>query len=227
MLAINILETNHPAAYSFFDRRMIMTQNARTFTPAEAGVVSGLGRKVIDNAIDKKFVPGVAMPSVDPADPDGTRRHRRLISKTDLLWIYVNSRAGGAIPAEARGALYERFAANADAQEFRVSDLVIIDIAAARREVEARQSALDRAKARILSDPEVLGGEPVYKGTRVPVHDVAASLDKGISRERILAAYPMLDEDALDQALLYAEAFPPRGRPREAPRTSPPLEPIE
>jgi uncharacterized protein (DUF433 family) len=206
---------------------MFMTQNARTFTSAEAGVVSGLGRKAIDNAIDKKVVPGVAMPSVDPADPDGTRRQRRVISKTDLLWIYVNSRAGGAIPTEARPALYERFAANSSAREFRVSDLVIIDIAAARREVDARESVLDRAKAGILSDPDVIGGEPVFKGTRVPVFDVAASLDKGISRERILAAYPMLDDIALDHALLYAEAFPPRGRPREAPRTSPPLEPIE
>lgn len=204
-----------------------MAQNVRRFTPAEAGVVSGLGRKAIDNAIDKRVVPIVAMPSVDPADPDGTRRQRRLISRTDLLWIYVNSRAGGAIPAEARAALYERFAANARAQKFRVSDLVIIDIAAARREVEARESALDRAKARIVSDPAVIGGEPVFVGTRVPVYDVAASLDKGISRERIRVAYPVLDEDALDQALLYAEAFPPRGRPREAPRTSPPLAPIK
>jgi uncharacterized protein (DUF433 family) len=206
---------------------MFMTQNVRKFTPAEAGVVSGLGRKAIDNAIDKRVVPSAAKPSVDPADPGGTRRQRRLISKTDLLWIYVNSRAGGAIPAEARAALYERFAANAGTQEFRVSDLVIIDIAAARREVEARESALDRAKARIVSNPDVIGGEPVFVGTRVPVYDVAASLDKGISRERILAAYRGLDEDALDQALLYAEAFPPRGRPREAPRTSPPLAPIK
>ena len=197
-----------------------MTQNARTFTPAEAGVVSGLGRKAIDNAIDKRVI---AMPSVDTADPASGRRQRRLISKTDLLWIYVNSRAGGAIPAEARAALYERFAANAGAPKFRVSDLVIIDVAAARREVEARESALDLAKARIVSDPDVIGGEPVFVGTRVPVYDVAASIEKGISRERILGAYPMLDGDALDQALLYVEAFPPRGRPRQVPRTSPPL----
>jgi uncharacterized protein (DUF433 family) len=199
---------------------MYMTQNARTFTPAEAGVVSGLGRKAIDNAIDKKII---AMPSVNPADAASGRRQRRLISKTDLLWIFVNSRAGGAIPAEARAALYKQFTANIRAQKFRVSDFVIIDIAAARREVEARESALDRAKARIISDPDVIGGEPVFAGTRVPVYDVAASLDKGISRERVLAAYPMLDEEALDGALLYAGAFPPRGRPRETPRTSPPL----
>lgn len=204
-----------------------MTHDARAFTPAEAGVVSGLGRKAIDNAIDKKVVPSIAMPSVDPADPARTRRQRRMISKTDLLWIYVNSRAGGAIPPDARGALYQQFAANAAAREFRVSDLVIIDIAAARRHVEARESALDRARARIVSDLDVIGGEPVFKGTRVPVYDVAASLEKGISRERILAAYPMLDEEALDQALLFAEAFPPRGRPRAAPRTLPAFELIK
>lgn len=204
-----------------------MAHHARMFTPAEAGVVSGLGRKVIDNAIDKKVLPTVAKPSVDPENPEASGRKRRRISETDLIWIYVNSRAPGAIPPAQRGLLYDRFARAADATAFRVSELVFLDVAAARREIEAGAAALDRAKANIVSDPDVLAGEPVFKGTRVPVHDVVASLEKGISRERILSSYPRLDEDALDQARLYAEAFPPRGRPRGAPRTRPALVLVE
>jgi hypothetical protein len=46
------------------------------------------------------------------------------------------------------------------------------------------------------------------------VHDLAASVAAGLSRERILAAYPDLEGEALDLAVLYAEAHPARGRPR-------------
>ncbi len=207
-----------------------MGRNARLFTPAEAGAVSGLGRKVIDNAIDKKVLPAAAKPSVDPEDRDGNRRARRQISKTELMWIYVNSRAPGAIPSAQRAPLYDRFAKAAEAAKacaFRVSELVLLDVAAARREIEAGTAALDRAKANIVSDPEVLDGEPVFKGTRVPVYDVAASLERGIARDRILSSYPTIGNDALDQARLYAEAFPPRGRPRGAPRTRPSLVLVE
>lgn len=195
-----------------------MVDHARTFTPAEAGVVSGLGRKVIDNAIDKKVVP-VRRKS---ASQKGGRVARRL-TETELVWIYVNSHAPGAIPVAERVPLFERFVAKADAKSLRVSDLVTVDLTPARNEIKAGAAALDRAKAKIVSDPAILGGEPVFRGTRVPVYDVAASLEKGISRDRILAAYPSLDEQALEQARLYAEAFPARGRPRGPARTQPAL----
>lgn len=201
-----------------------MAQNDRTFTPAEAGAVSGLGRKAIDNAIDKRLVPK----AVKAAGRAGRgARHARLIRETDLVWIYVNSRAPGAIPRAERETAYARLAAAPGAEQLRVSELVYLDVGEARRQIEAGATALERAKARVVSDPEILSGEPVFKGTRVPIYDVAASLAKGISRERILAAYSVLDEESLDQARLYAEAFPPRGRPRGAPRMRPSLELIE
>jgi hypothetical protein len=34
--------------------------------------------------------------------------------------------------------------------------------------------------------------------------------------DRILAAYPALDADKVDLAVIYAEANPPRGRPRQS-----------
>jgi uncharacterized protein (DUF433 family) len=65
-------------------------------------------------------------------------------------------------------------------------------------------------------DEEVLGGTPIIKGTRVPVYDVAASMDAGFSMKRILSAYPGLDEKAVELAALYAEANPQRGRRRRS-----------
>jgi uncharacterized protein (DUF433 family) len=41
----------------------------------------------------------------------------------------------------------------------------------------------------------LLGGTPVLRGTRIPVHDVAASVAAGASKDRILSAYPALDAE--------------------------------
>jgi uncharacterized protein (DUF433 family) len=64
------------------------------------------------------------------------------------------------------------------------------------------------AEDAIVSDPEMLAGMPVIKGTRVPVYDLAASVKAGIPRERILAAYPTIKEHHLDLAVAYAKASP-------------------
>jgi uncharacterized protein (DUF433 family) len=66
----------------------------------------------------------------------------------------------------------------------------------------------------IVSDPEILGGMPVIKGTQVLVYDVAASVQAGIPRDRILAAYPTIKEHHLDLAVAYAEANPLQGQTR-------------
>ena len=77
------------------------------------------------------------------------------------------------------------------------------------------------ARSMVVSDPEIMGGTPVIRGTRVPVYDVAASVAAGIPLDRILAAYPSLKSEQLELANLYAEANPQRGRPRQ--RTAVPI----
>lgn len=67
---------------------------------------------------------------------------------------------------------------------------------------------IERARAMVASDPAVLGGIPVIRGTRVPVHDVAASVAAGFSRERILAAYPHLTAEQIELAVVYASVEP-------------------
>ncbi|MBD2746690.1 DUF433 domain-containing protein [Microvirga sp. BT688] len=62
----------------------------------------------------------------------------------------------------------------------------------------------------IVSDLEILSGMPVIKGTRILVYDGAASVNAGIPRDRILAAYPTIKEHHLDLAVAYAGANPLR-----------------
>ncbi len=79
---------------------------------------------------------------------------------------------------------------------------------------EDRHAKLAETREIVVEDPEILDGTPVFRGTRIPVFDVAASVAAGLSHERIRAAYPGLDDRMIELAAVYAEATPPRGRPR-------------
>lgn len=86
---------------------------------------------------------------------------------------------------------------------------------------QQRARLVDRAYSFIISDPEIMGGEPVFKGTRVPVYNVAASLKLGLSGETILESYPSLDKGMLNLAEIYAEVHPRRGRPKKVNELNP------
>jgi uncharacterized protein (DUF433 family) len=57
-----------------------------------------------------------------------------------------------------------------------------------------------------MRDPSVCGGEPVFRGTRVTLRTVLASLADGDSMEQILASFPTLTPDHLKAAIAFAAA---------------------
>jgi uncharacterized protein (DUF433 family) len=52
-------------------------------------------------------------------------------------------------------------------------------------------------------DPEILGGEPCFNGTRVPLETVVENLGAGISIERILQNFPSLNRAHVDAVLRW------------------------
>jgi uncharacterized protein (DUF433 family) len=94
-------------------------------------------------------------------------------------------------------------------------EFLTVNFASFVRRTWERLCRLDEARDMVVSLPEILSGTPVIRGTRVPVYDVAASVTAGLPMDRILVAYPVLDADKVDLAAIYAEANPPRGRPRQ------------
>jgi uncharacterized protein (DUF433 family) len=60
----------------------------------------------------------------------------------------------------------------------------------------------------------VLDGAPVFKGTRISVHDIADMLANGDGPAAIVKAYPQINKEAVRLAAVYALAYPRRGRPR-------------
>ena len=58
----------------------------------------------------------------------------------------------------------------------------------------------------IVRDPNVCGGEPVIKGTRVTVRTVLASLAEGAKTEEILEDFPTLKEEDIRAVIAFAAA---------------------
>lgn len=70
---------------------------------------------------------------------------------------------------------------------------------------------------RITARPAQMNGLPCIRGLRIPVATVVRMLADGMSSDEILAAYPDLERDDIEQALRYAaEAV----RERELPFTA-------
>jgi len=58
--------------------------------------------------------------------------------------------------------------------------------------------------ARIFSSPDLRGGEPCIKGTRIPVSTIVASVAEGLTRQDIIREYPQLKDEDITAALKYA-----------------------
>ena len=59
----------------------------------------------------------------------------------------------------------------------------------------------------VHSDPDILGGTPVFVGTRVPVHALIDYIEGGHSLEKFLDDFPTVSRDiavaAIEQAKLH------------------------
>ena len=63
-----------------------------------------------------------------------------------------------------------------------------------------------RLSYRIIRDPSICGGEPVFRGTRVTLRTVLASLAEGATTDEIVADFPTLCHDDVLEAIAFAAA---------------------
>jgi uncharacterized protein (DUF433 family) len=185
---------------------MNMASTVRHYTPAEAAALSGLALKAVHNAIDKRIVEIDAQPS--------PKRARRSLSIADVLRLKLWYQVGPILSQERRQRLFAEIERHPTAKRVKADTLVIVDVEEARKQIAGRVRALEAAEAAVVASRAILGGEPVFKGTRVPVRSIAAMLDEGTSEAEILDGYPALEPRYLALARIWAAAHPRRGRPK-------------
>ena len=57
---------------------------------------------------------------------------------------------------------------------------------------------------RITFDPQILGGRAAIRGMRIPVSVIVGQIAHGATFEEVLAGYPDLEREDIQQALGYA-----------------------
>jgi uncharacterized protein (DUF433 family) len=179
---------------------------ARQYTSTEAATLSGVAVKAVHNAIDKRIVAVQSRPS--------GKRTRRSLSAQDVLRLKLWYEVGAVLSQERRQRLFDEIEERPSAKRVKADALVIVDVEEARKQIARRVRDLDAAEAAVTRSSAVMGGEPVFKSTRIPVRLVAAMLDQGASEAEILDGYPKLAARHLELARIWAAAHPRRGRPK-------------
>jgi len=59
----------------------------------------------------------------------------------------------------------------------------------------------------ISIDPEILGGQPVFKGTRVPIESLFDHLEAGVSLDEFLNDFPTVTKEQAIATLEIANKF--------------------
>jgi len=179
---------------------------ARVYTAQEAAAVSGAPMALIQKAVSRRKIPSA----------QGVSR-RRLLDRTAVLAFAL----AAALPEELHVSpeLAYRLLHDSSAPGDGVPDEVVlgntvrIDTGAALTAARRRLALYERARESIVSDPELMGGTPVLRGTRITARSILGRIEGGDSVETILEDYPYLDPEGIEAAALYAKANPPRGRP--------------
>ena len=177
------------------------------YTPSQVSAVTGLPLPALHKAIEYKLI--------RPKRVREGRLVQRLLSRSQAVYLRMEAKGLRSLPLAAR-----RHVARAverdpgiDAMFMAEGSVILIQCKSARKEVDSGLRRLAAATRMAQSDPEIMRGAPVYRGTRIPVHAIADMLSQGAAVAEILEGYPALTREKIELAPLYSKAFPLRGRP--------------
>ena len=181
------------------------------YTPAQAAAVTGLPLAAVHKAIDNRLI--------RPRTARAGGSVRRLLTKEQLIYLQLEGKGLRLLPVGTRREIAESIQRSPKTEKLPVANgtALLIEIGTARRAVENQLKQLARIEEMVVTDPEIMRGTPVFKGTRIPVDLVGDMLAQGATAEEILEGYPTLSKEKIAIAPLYMRAFPRRGRPSRRP----------
>ena len=181
------------------------------YTTAQAAAVAKLPLKAVQKLIDVRLI--------RPRRMRSGREIQRLLSPEQIVYLRLEAEGVRLLPLSARREVARAVVSKPEVHSIAVAggSALVIEVEQARREVEQELKRLRKVQTMVVSDPEIMRGAPVFKGTRIPVELVAEMTAEGAAGEDILAGYPALRCEQVKLAPLYVAAFPRRGRPAQRP----------
>ncbi|MCW7541850.1 DUF433 domain-containing protein [Aquabacterium sp. A7-Y] len=206
-----------------------MTAHPAFVTSAEAAFIAGVTDREVNRVIDEHIVPapllernngrrvarlGAALISFYfETEPLFTAQLRRQTLAVVTARVRASERWSQALPlnedAFDEGARKRLLTVQPDETPYLLVDLSPFVLGAT-----ARAREVDQALEHVNVDPETMSGAPVFKGTRLEIETVLASLDSGVELARLQKSYSFLTPELVNAARVYAQVRPRRGRPR-------------
>jgi uncharacterized protein (DUF433 family) len=177
------------------------------YTPSQVSAVTGLPLPAVHKAIEYKLV--------RPKRIREGHLVQRLLSRSQAVYLRMEAKGLRSLPLATRRQVARAIEQDPgiDAMFMSEGSVILIQCKSARKEVETGLRRLADATRMVESDPEIMRGAPVYRGTRIPVHAIADMLSQGATVVEILKGYPALTREKVELAPMYVKAFPLRGRP--------------
>lgn len=177
------------------------------YTPSQVSAVTGLPLPAVHKAIEYNLI--------RPKRVHEGRVAQRLLSKSQVLYLRMEAKGLKSLPLATRRQVARAIERDPgiDAMALSEGGVILIQVKSARKEVNTGLRRLTDAIRMAESDAEIMHGEPVYKGTRIPVQSIADMLSHGATVAEILEGYPSLTREKVELAPMYVKAFPRRGRP--------------
>jgi uncharacterized protein (DUF433 family) len=205
LCSVSLVKSIELRYISFQKHGKIMQMASNRFalmTANEAASVTGVPLRQVHRIIDAGLLDG----------PVKRLRNARLLPRDALVGLRLAHDTADVLTPETRRAVVTSLLRRPRRSAIRAA-AVVVDARPAARAVRAGLKQLAKARQVVSSSREVLGGTVVFRGTRIPVHDIADMLANGDAPTRIVKAYPQLDQERVRLAAIYAAAYPRRGRP--------------
>src|SRR5580700_1123669 len=170
------------------------------YTPAQAAAVTGLPLAAVHKAIDSRLI--------RPRSARSGATVRRLLTKEQLIYLQLEAEGLRLLPVATRREIAEsiRRSPKTDLIAIGNGTVLFVEFKTARRKIEGQLKQLASLEEMVVSNPEIMRGTPVFKGTRIPVDLVADMLAQGAAAEEILEGYPTLNRMKVSIAPLYMRA---------------------
>jgi uncharacterized protein (DUF433 family) len=186
---------------------MPKTADSPMLTRREAAEITGLSIGVLDKAIEQKIV------------TIHRRRNQSFLRSDDLAVVVLLQSTSLPLPITVKRQI-RRWVRETEpyraehGTELHISDALVVRWSPEISEtVHAAESYARLRNEWIEINPEIKGGEPVIRGTRIGVRGIAQRMDEGDTIEILTEDYPHVSADAFQTAYTYAKAHPRRGRP--------------
>jgi uncharacterized protein (DUF433 family) len=189
------------------------------FSVSEAAAIAEISPDTIRTALEKK--------SIRPSNKRRTGKAvRHQFSAGDVLFVKVLAEFPFPLSKQDKESLAQILTqGNRKASHwslegpdlvYRSGDMqVFVECKVFRQRIDRNLAVFRWGRRRVVSSPDVLGGQPVFRGTRIPLQHVASLFRKGVREQEIVEDFPNLSARDLAYARLFSRFAERPGRPRK------------